>query len=630
HGVVVKLLTFATRYNPVPVHPRKEKSRASFPVHSPFPVHFLHEELPPVALDPGDGGCSQTTEPRFCPFLLHARNGSSSRSRRRSDPGRGRGAAAIGHGVGTSAGNGLGAAGSDLALGATYASHLQAGAPSAPLRAPHDVLVQPVRAPAPLRAPLRVQTQGPWAPFRVPAATPLRAPLRPATPFRAPLGSHPQATAFHGASPWTTPPPGAGSHPHGMAEASTGPGAALEAGLGYPAGRGQGETGTGLALGSLTGVQLDGAEAAVGHDPADVDASGIVDVGVRYYKEGDEGYIPSPAMVGNQYDVDMNMDGRGRGRGRGRAASVAARGRVRGHGRGQPAATSSSEVLPVGQNTTVVGASSSQRPPKNNADSQTPEHLTLVCKLFAEQVEKRNRPNTHLNGVGYAEVSDRFYQMTGIELSRTQLKNKWDKLKPDLVNWQKLKRRQTGTGWDHLRKTIEMDPWWWKKMKAEISGCAKFKKGSLQNEDLLIKMFKNITNDESDHWNPMTENPTTPESHVPVELDDDSTLVEQDNLFDGANILPDGNAAEDVSPSVPSAKKNLEFKRNCHEAAGEVTIKQVMNLGEACGATFGTNEHFIATKLFVKREQKEMFMTLDTDEKRLIWLRMMHDDQYGA
>ncbi|WVZ96264.1 hypothetical protein U9M48_041922 [Paspalum notatum var. saurae] len=238
----------------------------------------------------------------------------------------------------------------------------------------------------------------------------------------------------------------------------------------------------------------------------------------------------------------------------------------------------------------------------------TPEHLTLVCELFAEQVEKGNRPNTHLNGVGYAEVSDRFYQMTGIELSRTQLKNKWDKLKPDLVNWQKLKRRQTGTGWDHLRKTIEMDPWWWKKMKAEIPGCTKFKKDPLQNEDLLIKMFKNITNDESDHWNPMTENPTTPESHVPIELDDDSTPVEQDNLYDGANILPDGKQVRRTKSSTAVVMQ--EHVKKIADSAdaittkrlGEVTIKQVIELVEACGATFGTNEHFIATKLFVKRE----------------------------
>ncbi|KAJ1275631.1 hypothetical protein BS78_05G150300 [Paspalum vaginatum] len=222
----------------------------------------------------------------------------------------------------------------------------------------------------------------------------------------------------------------------------------------------------------------------------------------------------------------------------------------------------------------------------------------------------------------------------------------------------KIDEEANGTGWDHLRKTIDMDPWWWRKMKAEIPGCAKFKKGPLQNEELLIKMFKNITNDESDHWNLMTENPIIPESHVPIELDDDSTPVEHDNLYDGNSILPDGDVAEDVSPSVPSVKKRprvglgkqvrktkssiavvmQEYVKRIADSAdtiatkrlGEVTIKQVMELVVACGATFGTNEHFIATKLFVKSEQREMFMTLDTDESRYIWLRMMYDDQYGA
>ncbi|WVZ84859.1 hypothetical protein U9M48_031840 [Paspalum notatum var. saurae] len=43
---------------------------------------------------------------------------------------------------------------------------------------------------------------------------------------------------------------------------------------------------------------------------------------------------------------------------------------------------------------------------------------------------------------------------------------------------------------------------------------------------------------------------------------------------------------------------------------GEVTIKQVMELVVACGAAIGSNEHFIASKLFINREQREIFMTL--------------------
>jgi hypothetical protein len=38
------------------------------------------------------------------------------------------------------------------------------------------------------------------------------------------------------------------------------------------------------------------------------------------------------------------------------------------------------------------------------------EYTALVCKLFAKQVRKGNRPNTHLNNVGYTEVNERFFQ----------------------------------------------------------------------------------------------------------------------------------------------------------------------------------------------------------------------------
>lgn len=93
-------------------------------------------------------------------------------------------------------------------------------------------------------------------------------------------------------------------------------------------------------------------------------------------------------------------------------------------------------------------------------------NVTIACELMAEQVRKGNRPNTHLNSVGYTEVSDRFLQLTGIKLSKTQIKNKWDKLKNDFTAWQKLKRRQTGTGWNYTRGTISMDKEWWKKAKA--------------------------------------------------------------------------------------------------------------------------------------------------------------------
>ena len=72
-------------------------------------------------------------------------------------------------------------------------------------------------------------------------------------------------------------------------------------------------------------------------------------------------------------------------------------------------------------------------------------NTSIICSLFAKQVKKGNRPNTHLNSVGYEDVAETFYQMTGIYVTKLQWKNKWDKLKPDLVAWQKV-LKQTGLG----------------------------------------------------------------------------------------------------------------------------------------------------------------------------------------
>ena len=50
-----------------------------------------------------------------------------------------------------------------------------------------------------------------------------------------------------------------------------------------------------------------------------------------------------------------------------------------------------------------------------------------------------------------------------------------------------------------------------------------------------------------------------------------------------------------------------------------------MKLVKECGATPGTNEHFVANLVLVKRTEKEMFLTLDTPEERFQWLRRKYE-----
>jgi hypothetical protein len=102
-------------------------------------------------------------------------------------------------------------------------------------------------------------------------------------------------------------------------------------------------------------------------------------------------------------------------------------------------------------------------------------------------------------------------KVLGVELNKTQIKNKWDKLKEDFKAWKKLMMRQTGTGWCPIKGTIVMVDDWWKKAKAvsvalcdyvlffallilltcvliafhEIPGCGKFGKQGLKNKEEL-------------------------------------------------------------------------------------------------------------------------------------------------
>nr|XP_034571003.1 elastin-like [Setaria viridis] len=55
------------------------------------------------------------------------------------------------------------------------------------------------------------------------------------------------------------------------------------------------------------------------------------------------------------------------------------------------------------------------------------------------------------------------------------------------------------------------------------------------------------------------------------------------------------------------------------------SIQDVMALVKNCGALPSTNEHFVASLVFTKRAEREMFMTLDTPEERFDWLKRKYE-----
>ena len=78
---------------------------------------------------------------------------------------------------------------------------------------------------------------------------------------------------------------------------------------------------------------------------------------------------------------------------------------------------------------------------------------------------KGNRPSTYLNALGYAEVEKGFKDRTGLDISKSQLKNKLDKLKEDNKAWKKLLMKEIGTGWDPVKRKFATNDEWWKKAR---------------------------------------------------------------------------------------------------------------------------------------------------------------------
>jgi hypothetical protein len=74
----------------------------------------------------------------------------------------------------------------------------------------------------------------------------------------------------------------------------------------------------------------------------------------------------------------------------------------------------------------------------------------------------------------YAEVEKGLKDRLCIVAMKTQIKNKWDKLKEDFKACKKLLMRQTGTGWCPIKGKIVMDDDLWRKARAvsvDMSFC---------------------------------------------------------------------------------------------------------------------------------------------------------------
>ncbi|XP_020972759.1 L10-interacting MYB domain-containing protein-like [Arachis ipaensis] len=92
-----------------------------------------------------------------------------------------------------------------------------------------------------------------------------------------------------------------------------------------------------------------------------------------------------------------------------------------------------------------------------------------------------NRLGTHFNKVGWANLKTKFLKETGLNYESKQSKNKWEAMKREWELWVKLNGKETGLGWDPIKKTIQENP-----------DVAKFREEGPKHLDEMEFLFEDV------------------------------------------------------------------------------------------------------------------------------------------
>jgi hypothetical protein len=173
-------------------------------------------------------------------------------------------------------------------------------------------------------------------------------------------------------------------------------------------------------------------------------------------------------------------------------------------------------------------------------------------------------------------------------------------------------------------------------------------KAGLQNEELLQKMFEDIRNTGADHWSLGQSTIPTPTNEA-IHIADDNEIDEEteDDEPSAKRKRGGGSKVDKSKKSKSGSQKMVEEMSKSNELSAQTlssiqsftktredppgcSIKDVMALVEECCAVEGTNEHFIATEIFIKKDQREMFVnSLCTPAGRFAWLKKKYEVKYG-
>ena len=157
----------------------------------------------------------------------------------------------------------------------------------------------------------------------------------------------------------------------------------------------------------------------------------------------------------------------------------------------------------------------------------------------------------------------------------------------------------------------------------------------MENLDELEVMFQHINVTGLSYVIPGVQKTATP-----IEVGDDSNENEEDRHISKDAKREGKRKASDVAlPFSPKKARNpmvkqvsrlidvLSTSKSKNEQKVEDDIIELMDQAVNARASEGSDEHFMATQLFVKRENRAVFRSIKTNDGKVAWLKRMHEER---
>ena len=161
---------------------------------------------------------------------------------------------------------------------------------------------------------------------------------------------------------------------------------------------------------------------------------------------------------------------------------------------------------------------------------------------------------------------------------------------------------------------------------------AGFRKGPPDNLELMEAMFEDAHVDGTSAVMPGVPREVPPDLVDLVDDEGSTPTPPSANRKRGAARIACSPGKKKKNPMQQDFKRYVDHCINEDRAISSSTqvveeIEAIMKEVVECGAVEGSVEHYIATKIFAKLENRAFFHTMKTKDGRLRWLKMQYEDR---